>query len=295
MVTIARPQRLTLPTRLPPPPVLAAGAGGLVALVFLLLPGALLERIVTSSGIAAVVAAAEPPLGLTARVALALLVGGGVAAFAWIALSTVADAKLAEARPGGLFGRGDSHPDAPPRPPLFATRDLGTPFLDVKAPAEPAPRRDAEVERDLPVDLDQPMAAFDPAALLDVPLASPEPVSPLARPALIDPGDRFETFELTPVARARPLSLRVPPAAAAPEVEPLNDEPRDRIPAAPPPMIGPEVAATVHDLLARLERGLVRPPAPAPVPAAPLMPAPAARHTLQDTLGDLRRMATEAR
>ena len=32
-----------------------------------------------------------------------------------------------------VLRRADAHPDAPPRRPVFANSDLGTPFLDVKA------------------------------------------------------------------------------------------------------------------------------------------------------------------
>lgn len=270
MVTLTRPQRLTLPAGLTSPPVAALAAGGVVAFAFLIMPAGLLERLVTASGIAAVVAAAEPPLGITARIALALLIGGGVAAFTWLALSVALDGEGQGPGIGGFFRREDVHPDAPPRPPLFAARDLGTPFLDVKAPAGPlAEVSEQPDERALPVDFDQPMAAFDPQAIRDVPLPPPEPVAPLARTALIDPGDRIETFELTPVARPDLRSLRVAPAVVEAEAEPE------------PAMIGPDTAATVHDLLARLERGLAK-------------PAPPPRSPLENTLGELRRMATGA-
>ncbi|MES2753573.1 MAG: hypothetical protein V4659_02800, partial [Pseudomonadota bacterium] len=76
MATLARLERLNLPLA----PVAAAVSGGIVALGFLVMPGGLLERLVLASGIAAFVAAAEPPLGLTARIALGLIGGGGVAA-----------------------------------------------------------------------------------------------------------------------------------------------------------------------------------------------------------------------
>ncbi|MES2753572.1 MAG: hypothetical protein V4659_02795, partial [Pseudomonadota bacterium] len=112
----------------------------------------------------------------------------------------------------GALLRQAARRDAPPRAPLFANRDLGTPFLEIKAPTEDP---DAPpVEQPLPADLDQPLAAFDPGAMLAVPLPPTPAVAPLVRPQLIDPGDRFETFELTPLARPAPLSLRVPPATA---------------------------------------------------------------------------------
>lgn len=284
MVTLTRAQRLTLPLA----PAVAIAGGLLIALTLLFMPAAPLEQLVTASGIVAIVAAAEPPLGFTARIALALILGGGFAGFTCLGLNLlIGDRDLDLGQAGALLRRSDIHPDAPPRPPLFAARDLGTPFLDVKAPTETAAEREpdaeeivfAPAEQSLPSDLDQPMAAYDPGALLAEPLPAPEPLVPLApRPALIDPGDRFETFELTPVERSAALPLRA-------------STPSDAVPryAKPDPVVAPETEATVHDLLARLERGIAaRPVVPKPMPVAT---APATG-SLAGTLGDLRRLAT---
>lgn len=297
MVTLTRAQRLNLPLA-----STAALAGGtLIALIFLAMPAVLLERLVTASGIPAVLAAAEPPLGVTARIALGLILGGGFAGFVWLGLTLLGgDRPLNLARAGALLRRGDVHPDAPPRPPLFAARDLGTPFLEVKAPVETDDELDLAafepvarpVEQPLPRDLNQPMAAFDPAALPAEPLPVPGHVAPLAaplpRPALIDPGDRFETFELTPVERQAPLSLRVPPTGliVAADFEPPA-------PAAPPVVdrvVAAETEATVHDLLARLERGISGKRDTTDLASL----GGVQTGSLADTLGDLRRLATGA-
>lgn len=328
MVTIARTERLTLPLA----PALAIAGGVLVALLMLVLPTALLERLVMASGLPAVIAAAEPPLGLTARVALGLILGGGVMAFACVALSLLlGDRNFTLGNPSSLLRRSDVHPDAPPRPPLFATRDLGTPFLEVKAPvdgAAPASRDPLDmtpVEQPLPRDLDRPLSDFDPGAILLDPFPATEAVAPLApahpaepepepvaveaaptpRPALFDPGDRFETFELTP---ARPVSLRAEPpvieipvpVVAAPAFAASASVPAHE--PTPDPVVAPETEATVHDLLARLERGIAaRPSAPVAMPVTspavaptPIRPAPVAApaSSLAGTLGDLRRLAT---
>ncbi|MES2339546.1 MAG: hypothetical protein V4537_15750 [Pseudomonadota bacterium] len=115
-----------------------------------------------------------------------------------------------------VLRRADAHPDAPARAPLLATRDLGVPFLDVRAP-KPAP-----VERDLPADLDATLSAFDPFAIPAAPAEPVRAVAPLqsSRSAIQDVGERFETFELHP------------PIAAA------------------------RTDATIHALLDRLERGV---------------------------------------
>lgn len=169
------------------------GLGTLIALVIGLMPSTLLERAVESSGVAALVAATQPPLGPFARVLLAGTAGLFVGATAWAALFLLFG-------PGGVFAReeredgmptvrrADAHPDAPTRRPLSAA-DLGTP------PPPPGPC----AERDLPRDLDQPLAAFDPAAIPAAPREPVRPVAPLiARPAPLAPGERISSVELSP-------------------------------------------------------------------------------------------------
>lgn len=324
MVTLARTERLKLPLA----PALAIAGGLLIAVAMLVLPTALLERLVVASGFPAIIAAAQPPLGMTARIALGLILGGGFMAFACLALSLILGDKNVSLSGAGELLRGtDIHPDAPPRPPLFAARDLGTPFLEVKAPVDGAapmardPLDMTPIEQELPRDLDRPLADFDPGAILLDPLPAAESLAPLAptveavveepaikavadpiplpRPALFDPGDRFETFELTP---ARPILLPTS-LRADPVVEPVVEAAIEEIVApvaTPEPVVAPETEATVHDLLARLERGIAsRPVAAAPTPIRPVpvvvTPEPAPASSLAGTLGDLRRMATGGR
>ena len=324
MVTLARTERLKLPLA----PALAIAGGLLIAVAMLVLPTALLERLVVASGFPSVIAAAQPPLGLTARIALGLILGGGFMAFACIALSLLfGDRTLNLAKAGTVLRGTDIHPDAPPRPPLFAARDLGTPFLEVKAPVDGAapvardPLDMTPIEQELPRDLDRPLSDFDPGAILMDPLPAAENLAPLAptveavleesviepvaadpiplpRPALFDPGDRFETFELTPT-RPIPLPTALRADPIAPVVEAAIEEIVTPV-AAPEPVVAPETEATVHDLLARLERGIAsRPVAAAPTPIRPVpvvvTPEPAPASSLAGTLGDLRRMATGGR
>jgi hypothetical protein len=143
-----------------------------------------------------------------------------------------------------VLRRADAHPDAPARRPLSAARDLGEPTDEPPV-----------VERDLPDDLDQPLAAYDPGAIRPVPAEPVRPVAPLVkieRPQVFDPGDRFETFALAP-----------PPA------------PRAR----------PE--ATIHALLDRLEQGVARHDRPLPV-----LCAAATGNRVDDALGALRSIAS---
>lgn len=286
MVTITRSQGLTLPSA----PAAAIIGGVLVALCVLAVPSLLLERLVAATGISGFLAAAEPPLGFTARIALGVVFGTGFAAAALLAFKLIdRERPIDMGRTGEMFRRSEIHPDAPPRPPLFANRELGTPFLEVKAPIEfddePETIIYVPAEQPLPADLDQPMASYDPGALLAQPLTPSEPLPPLSpsvsgsRPALIDPGDRFETFELTRPERTAPISLRAP-AAAEPIAPPA---PRREA------VVAPETEATIHDLLARLERGIAN-RGPAPLP-----PIGNGEAILTEALGQLRRRSTDVR
>lgn len=304
----------------------AGAAGVFVALATLAIPYGLLEDIVVTSGISAFVPAAEPPLGTTARICVGVFAGGAAALVAWVVLSALLvwrDSRdreeIGERRP--MVRRADAHPDAPPRPPLLATRDLGMPFRANAAPVEvevqaieadvhaaaPDAVEEAEIHdlhlpelppepvismgtpappvetipaaaiapaqtrivspptpQPLPADLDQPLSAFDPGAILDIPLAPPPPLAPLSRapvpPALAE-GERFETFELTPPVRpaTAPVAQPVPRTATQPES-----------------IAAPETDASVHALLDRLERGIARRVHQAPVaePVATAAPEP---------------------
>lgn len=238
MVDSARRQRLNLPVA----PLVAAVIGGLIALVFALIPAGFLEDLVIDSGIAAVMPAAEPPLGITARAVLILVAGGGTALIAWFSLflllgdRAIVLQKSAEAEDGEkapVLRRADAHPDAPARRPLSAHRELGTPFLEVRAhrpvhakadepEIEPAPVEEPPVERDLPTDLDTPLAAFDPHAIPEEPIdwfPKPSPLLSKPRRQVFDAGERFETFELTPMVRGA-LSEPDPEIEPEPEAEP---------------------------------------------------------------------------
>ncbi|ODP38055.1 hypothetical protein [Sphingomonas turrisvirgatae] len=133
MVAYSLVQRLTPNTAL-----IGAGVfGTLAALVAALLPSGWLEPLILGSGIAAFIPAAEPPLGFTARLCLGVGAGCGTALLAGFALSTLADfirrgTPAIERVPS--VRRADAHPDAPPREPLRAVRDLGFDMPDESQP-----------------------------------------------------------------------------------------------------------------------------------------------------------------
>lgn len=300
MVAPPRRQRLILPVA----PAAAGVIGLATAAMFALVPTALLGAMVADSGIPSIVAAAEPPLGTTARAVLILSCGGGAALVAWFALfllfgtrsivlQRAGDAEEGEEAP--VLRRADAHPDAPARRPLFANSELGTPFLDVRArpvhvsadtaPVAPAPAP-PPVEQPLPIDLDQPLAAFDPAAVPDAPLdwfpppARLTPPSPLRQRRLAyAPSERIEALDLTPMALPTPAPPVIPEIA---RVAPPTREPR------------PASSDSIHALLDRLERGVAR-LEPATEPSVEPAVEPIGEPRLEDTLSTLRRMATGAR
>jgi hypothetical protein len=181
-------------------PLYGAIVGGvIVAVVVALMPTATLETLAWSSGVASLIPAAAPPLGTTARVLLAL--GGGVlvAALLWSSLFLLFG-------PGGVFAgrapredgmpvirRADAHPDARPRKPMSAA-DLGTPMMEVGIGA-------ARDERAIPVDLDLPLAAYDPKAMRPVPMEPMRPVVQLAQTSVVAP-ETVLTVPTTPTVRA---------------------------------------------------------------------------------------------
>lgn len=231
MVSYFARERLIFPIA----PTGAVVAAALVAAVALGVPQAWLDAVVVASGLPAIFPAAEPPLGLTARLALMVTGGSAAGALTWYALTWFFGVRRLIVRMPMPQPR-DVHPDAPKRGPLLATQELGTPFHEVVAKPQPP------VERALPRNLDAPLAHFDPGAIPDAPAAPIPLVAPLAKraPALAK-GERIETFELTT------------------------------------PIAAPDTDATIHALLARLERGVAN------------------RHRahagLDNALGELRRLA----
>lgn len=300
---------------LPVATVVAMALATLTALLFLVMPIDVLEGMSVDSGIASLITAAEPPLGLTARFAIAFIAALAVGGVTWLGLfllvgtrSMRVDRKHAKtpvkADAVPVLRRRDAHPDAPAREPVFAHRDLGTPFLDVKADPEPeaAPLPVVDVfapppvERDLPADLDTPLARY--LHPLDPPLPEPDPLpiapEPVAEPVapapiLAEPPVPAPVVEPEPVVAVAPEPVTVP----EPEPEPrfaANEriETFDLTPVVGNPGEPAQPSASIHDLLDRLERGVAkRAPAPEPEPVAAAEPAP----SLEDTLAVLRQLA----
>ncbi|HXH16444.1 MAG TPA: hypothetical protein VNJ10_09970 [Sphingomonas sp.] len=259
------PDRRTLLRALP---LYGAVAGGVIAAAgVLLIPTDTLETLVWSTGIAALVPGAAPPLGTTARVLLSVGSGLLVSALLWSSLFLlfgpggflVRRAPRADGVP--MIRRADAHPDAPPRKPMTAA-DLGTPMMEVGVGQDAVSGGDA---RPIPVDLDQPLAAFDPRAILPVPMEPIRPVSPLAQAMTAPVIEIAGTAEATTYVTAAVPPVATPTPADPVEV-PIQDvaEAVDETPAPTPlvraPRLPVEPAAppTIEALLSRLEQGAVR-------------------------------------
>jgi hypothetical protein len=303
-----------------------AGLAAIAAAAALLAtPVGLLETAVASSGLSEALPAAAPPLGLTARLLMAGFVGilaaGLVAAmnrdpdaadderdkdgrqhrasgarhmgFAFSKLTALARGRaMPVAEPDApSLRRADAHPDAPPRPPIFASRD----FDGVEIFARPdAGRR-----------------------LLVV---APEPE---ARSVLSMPSFAARSLPAEPVEEERPAPAFAPPAHRfdalveeddAPSAEAWADDDAS-IEAAPPaearpaPLPLPTHGLSIAELTDRLERGLASrrrmaganvAPVLADMPVAPAVPvrqsvAPDADEALRAALGTLRTMAARRR
>jgi len=307
-----------MPFAVPLAPAIAAVLAALGALMFLLMPAAVLEDLVIDSGIASLITAAQPPLGITAHLTIAFLVAIVVGGISWFALFLLIGARVVmvgrDARDDGvpILRRADAHPDAPARRPVFAHRDLGTPFLEVTADTPP-PMSAADAmayvprvieERPIPADLDTPLATYrspldpplksDPLPLrrIDEPVAPPAPIRVEAPAPVAEPIVSIEP----PVVRPDPVSAPDIPAAEEPAPRFASHERIETFELTP--MVrssetsAPLPSATIHDLLDRLERGVAkRKEVAAPAPEAPAQETPVAG-SLEGKLGVLRQLAS---
>jgi hypothetical protein len=289
---------------LPLAPLIALVAGGLAALGVAMIPVPALESLVMDSGLPSVLAMAEPPLGLTARLAVALGSGAFVGAFMWLSafillgsrgLTIGGDAEPVDAREVAVpvLRRADAHPDAPPRPPLLATRDLGRPFLEVRAAAPEVEDEKVDFDAIFPPRPITPTPAEPVAEAVEAPIVqAPEPVAEapesheshdthaLAREALAEQDLPIDFDQ--PLSAFDPQAIPAVPKPAPVPLAPLRRQPRPSIfdeterfevfeltppvrahvppPAAPAAaprerIVRPETDASIHALLDRLERG----------------------------------------
>lgn len=277
-------------------PAIGIAIGIVAALGFLAMPITVLEDMAVDSGVASLFTAAQPPLGTTARLAVAMFAGLAAGGLSWFGLSLLFGTRTMLIRRGWaddgvpVLRRADAHPDAPPRRPVFAHRDLGTPFLDVKAaPAVPE-------HRPLPLDLDTPMAIY--RSPLDPP-SRPDQRGPVTKPAseakpaeplpIVRQPDPVGPAPVTAASSVAPQPVPPPPPrprfAAHERIETFVMPPAGTDPGTPLPQ------ATIHDLLERLERGVAK-TQPQPEPEPVVAPEPARETSLEETLAALRALAS---
>ena len=153
-------------------PVAALAALAAIFVAFAL-PADLLADMIGASGLPSLLPAAEPPLGLTARIAIG--VAGALGTFGLVILllrlldrsgfDTPKPARAAAPDDEALKRRRrDAHPDAPVRRPISATRDFGEPAPPVR-PREATPfwLADADPVEAVISDPDpEPVAAEEP-------------------------------------------------------------------------------------------------------------------------------------
>ena len=182
--------------------------GATFALSVVAVRGALLERLVLQTQLDLVLTVAAPPLGLKAKLMLALLFGVLGAGLGWLAArairSSMIEAKLdafAQASPAAaepvesirLHSR-DAHPDAPARRPISAHDELGRDGFDGRKPETPAPApaRPAAAllapTRPVPLTLNKQAPVVAPEVVADAvpfsatPLAAKIPAAPVPAP-----------------------------------------------------------------------------------------------------------------
>ena len=218
------------------PAVVALWFGALFGLGSLAVRPSLLEDLVLQSHIDLVIPAAAPPLGVTARILLALLLAA-IGAVLGIALARRLTREKPEPRERKRGAKDlsvhtpqvrmrDAHPDAPARRPISAREELGDEHPFPAAPA--AGGLLANRRRSLAIMEDEPVFVPHEAA----PLPGFNPVQPLDLAALAlsteAPSEPYRVVAHQPAASA-PLDWKQPAplpvaAEATPEPAPISAE-----------------------------------------------------------------------
>jgi hypothetical protein len=171
----------------------AALAGLAVAFAAFAVPSEVLAELIGVTGLPQVLPAAQPPLGTTARIALAA--GGALTVFALAFLLLrwldrfAASAPAARPAPaeGPRLRKRDGHPDAPAVRPISAIREFGEPASPLAVKRKPEAAEPVEfpepsappalAEPTAPAAVAEPAAPAAPAARI-MPAASAEPIRP---------------------------------------------------------------------------------------------------------------------
>lgn len=210
-------------------------------------------------------------VGMVGQLVFAILFAGLAAAAGWLAMTLIAgDTRLAtvvkapaaarkhpaaasSGDPAPTLRRGDAHPDAPPRRPIFAKDDLGTPFDEIVT--------DRRIIRGAPeAEFATPDASIDlNGATVSLPA--------VAETAAVEAPEEAPVVEATP-AIDEPLAEEIanveddPEIATAEDGELDADEAADPLPDAEPCAdirpAAPRKDDSIAALMARFEGGLGR-------------------------------------
>jgi hypothetical protein len=281
-----------------------------VAFVTFAMPDDIFSRLISQSGLPSFIAAAEPPLGMKAR--MAVIGVGAVLTFAaiWMLLRALdriptrrarAESPAAGNEPAFVpeaprLRRADAHPDAPPRRPLLAGRDLGEPA----APEEPGDKEERFADL-----VASPLPGFPAPEAEDVPeiseeqdtleLTEPVPITTEILDSRL-PANPEESGErsITDLMRRleHGLSERREPATPSQASPPEIVAPEQKIPAAEAPERFEAEHAPAPESVAE------QAPEPEPVAETPAEPEPVEEvrvgHRLRSAINDLQKVAGRA-
>ncbi|MEQ1548292.1 MAG: hypothetical protein ABL918_06525 [Chakrabartia sp.] len=190
--------------RLPFAPIVAAFFAVAVAILVVAMPTWMLEYYAARTGLTAVLPAAQPPLGQTARLALVALGALGTGLVTWLAMIPVGkwlDRSVAQGFDAVPLSPATENDSAVGtgfnRPPIFADRDLGSPFMsedvaatesqsEVVAPVEELVLENSHVADEALTELVVQDAVVDDAPPVAEPVASPaamEVIAPIVEAA----------------------------------------------------------------------------------------------------------------
>lgn len=187
--------------------------------------------------------------------------------------------------------RADRHPDAPPRPPIRASRDLGEPFMDVGTQG-PSSVPEAVVAAH-PAAADN---ADDAVVVAHDPIDDAVPVEPEPPVELVAVPEAFEVqaIDAEPLVVAAALTA-MPEPAPAPAAEAVAEP--DAAPVAaiadPAPVVAAQGESSISAMMERLSAGMARRAANADRDAAAGVPTPMRdmRPALRGALDELNRLA----
>lgn len=183
-------------SRMPLAPVIAAIFGLIAIILVAMTPLWLLERLVSAAGLPALIPAASPPLGATARALCLVMAGATTFGLLWIMLTplqTLVRKRRPQKAKGSRIGAvvPATDPVRMKRPPIFAERELGAPFMSDEAIAGssapespsaaivPPPRLDETGVVGAPVALPTVVEAENLMAGAEPESASPAPPAPV--------------------------------------------------------------------------------------------------------------------